>query len=136
MPRTTNKGIRFTDDELGRIEKLRAQLTEYSSEADLLHHAALLGILVLATYATRPDMAPYAGYGPDDLAALLKPRLMPAIDFLIARSALPMVFTMQLTSGLGAATTVIPEPERDGETTIDEAAAEDLESLGSGFMDD
>jgi hypothetical protein len=55
MLRTTNKGIRFTDAELERIEKLRAQLPEYSSEADLLHHAALLGILVLATYATRPD---------------------------------------------------------------------------------
>ena len=136
MPRTTNKGVRFTDDELERIEKLRAQLTEYSSEADLLHHAALLGILVLATYATRPGMAPYAGYGPDDLAALLKPRLMPAIDFLIARGALPMVFTMQLTSGLGAATTAIADPERDGETTIDDAVAEDLEGLGSGFMDD
>ena len=136
MPRTTNKGVRFTDDELARIEKLRAQLTEYSSEADLLHHAALLGILVLATYATRPDMAPYAGYGADDLAALLKPRLMPAIDFLIARGALPMVFTMQLTSGLGAATTAIADPERDGETTIHAAAADDLESLGSGFMDD
>ena len=136
MPRTTNKGVRFTDDELTRIEKLRAQLTEYSSEADLLHHAALLGILVLATYATRPDMVPYAGYGADDLAALLKPRLMPAIDFLIARGALPMVFTMQLTSGLGAATTAIADSERDGETMIDAAVADDLESLGSGFMDD
>lgn len=136
MPRTTNKGVRFTDDELTRIEKLRAQLTEYSSEADLLHHAALLGILVLATYATRPDLVPYAGYGADDLAALLKPRLMPAIDFLIARGALPMVFTMQLASGLGAATTAIPDSERDGETPIDVAVADDLASLGSGFMDD
>src|SRR6266540_3380908 len=136
MPRTTNKGIRFTDAELERIEKVRAQLTEYSSEADLLHHAALLGILVLATYATRPDMVPYAGYGPDDLAALLKPRLMPAIDFLIARGALPMVFTMQLAGGLGSTATAIADPERNGETTIDEAVAEDLEGLGSGFMDD
>jgi len=43
---------------------------------------------------------------------------------------------MQLTSGLGAATTAIADPERDGETTIDDAIAEDLEGLGSGFMDD
>lgn len=98
MPRTTNKGIRFTDAELERIEKLRAQLPEYSSEADLLHHAALLGILVLATYANRPDLPPYAGYAPDDLAALLKPRLMPAIDFLIERDALPMLFMTRLDS--------------------------------------
>src|SRR5215211_7024421 len=98
MPRTTNKGIRFTDAELERIEKLRAQLPEYSSEADLLHHAALLGILVLATYATRPDLPPYAGYGADDLAALLKPRLMPAIDFLSERGALPVVFVGQVAT--------------------------------------
>ncbi|SRR6266508_864152 len=136
MPRTTNKGVRFTDAELARIEKLRAQLPEYSSEADLLHHAALLGILVLAAYATRPGASIYAGYAPDDLAALLKPRLMPAIDFLIARGALPMVFTMQLAGGLAAAATAITHSERDGETTIDEAAADDLEGLGSGFMDD
>src|SRR6266511_1745877 len=110
MPRTTNKGIRFTDAELERIEKLRAQLPEYSSEADLLHHAALLGILLLATYATRPDLPLYAGYGPDDLAALLKPRLMPAIDFLIERGALPMWFLARLDGSTApVATTVTPE---------------------------
>lgn len=136
MSRTTNKGVRFTDDELTRIEKLRTQLTEYSSEADLLHHAALLGILVLATYATRPDMVPYAGYGADDLAALLKPRLMPAIDFLIVRGALPTLFTMRPASNLDVPTTVILPPEQDGETTIDTAAAEHLEGFGSGFMAD
>jgi len=110
MPRTTNKGIRFTDAELERIEKLRAQLPEYSSEADLLHHAALLGILVLATYATRPDLPSYAGYAPDDLAALLKLRLIPAIDFLIERDALPMLFMARLDGGtVHRATTVTPE---------------------------
>src|SRR6266540_7441160 len=107
MPRTTNKGVRFTDAELARIEKLRAQLPEYSSEADLLHHAALLGILLLATYATRPDLPLYAGYGPDDLAALLKPRLMPAIDFLLERGALLVLFLAQRAgASAGMATTV------------------------------
>src|SRR6266508_4383217 len=117
MPRTTNKGVRFTGEELGRIEKLRAQLPEYSSEADLLHHAALLGILVLATYATRPDLPPYAGYTPDDLAALLKPRLMPAIDFLIARGALPIVFAAHLVGSLSTPATALDHANSDGETT-------------------
>ena len=53
--RTTNKGVRFTDEELCHVEQLLAQLPEYSSESDLLHHAALLGILVLATQAMRPS---------------------------------------------------------------------------------
>lgn len=110
MPRTTNKGIRFTDAELERIEKLRAQLPEYSSEADLLHHAALLGILVLATYATRPNLPAYAGYAPDDLAALLKLRLMPAIDFLIERDALPMLFMTRLDS-IATPIAIVATPE-------------------------
>jgi hypothetical protein len=112
------------------------QLPEYSSEAELLHHAALLGILVLSTYATRPDLPPYAGYHPDDLAALLKPRLMPAIDFLIERGALPMLFLAHLDrSSAQLATTVIPE-ERDAAAMIDEVVAEDLEGLGTDFMDE
>ena len=80
LHRTTTKGARFTDDELRRVEQLRAQPREYSSEADLLRHAALLGTLVLALYAARLGLAPYAGHAPGDLAALLKPRLMPALD--------------------------------------------------------
>src|SRR5262249_42543485 len=112
MPRTTNKGIRFTGAELERIEKLRAQLPEYSSEADLLHHAALLGILVLATYATRPDLPMYASYGPNDLAALLKPRLMPAIDFLIERGALPMLFLARLDGSTAHLATAVTPGER------------------------
>jgi hypothetical protein len=135
MPRTTNKGVRFTDEELSHVEKLLAQLPEYSTESDLLHHAALLGILVLATQATRPGMSPYAGYRPDDLAALLKPRLMPAINFLIERGALPMWFMMQLGNSPALTGTMTSE-EPDTKMRIDEAAAEDLEGLGTGFMDD
>jgi hypothetical protein len=136
MPRTTNKGVRFTDEELQHVQNLLAQFPEYSSESDLLHHAAILGILVLATYASRPGSSAYAGYPPDDLAALLKPRLMPAINFLIERGALPMLFAAQLTGGFSLSAPIVTAEERGAETAIDEAAAEDLEGLGTGFMDD
>jgi hypothetical protein len=136
MPRTTNKGIRFTDDELRHIQQLRPQLPEYSSEADLLHHAALLGVLVLATYATRPGLPAYAGYVPDDLAALLRPRLMPAIDFLQGQGALPAMWTAPGTSDLGATATETAQVEPMALPAIDEGAVEDLEGLGTGFMDD
>lgn len=136
MPRTTNKGIRFTAEELRHVEQLRPHLPEYSSEADLLHHAALLGTLVLATHAARPGLTPYAGYAPDDLAALLWPRLMPAIDFLIARGAMSALFTMPRSGGQSAVPAAVVPARRLDKTTIDYAAAEDLEGLGSGFMDD
>src|SRR5215216_5398972 len=111
MPRTTNKGVRFTDGELGHVEKLLVQLPEYSSESELLHHAALLGILALATHATRPGLPTYAGYRPDDLAALLKPRLMPAINFLIERGALPVLFTAQRADSLAVAAPMVRSEE-------------------------
>jgi hypothetical protein len=136
MPRTTNKGVRFTELELSHVEQLLAQLPEYSSESDLLHHATMLGILVLATQATRPGRPAYAGYEMDDLAALLKPRLMPAMNFLIERGALPLVFTAYFAGGADGLATTMPAEAIGVETTINEAAAEDLEGLGSSFMDD
>ena len=135
MPRTTNKGVRFTDEELSHVEKLLAQLPEYNTESDLLYHAALLGILVLATQATRPGMPPYAGYRPDDLAALLKPRLMPAINFLIERGALPMLFLARLDGSTASMATTVPPEERGATATIGEAATEDLEGLGTDFTE-
>jgi len=131
VARTTTKGVRFTVEELARIEQLRPQLPEYSSEADLLRHAALLGVLVLAAQATRPGLPPYAGYRADDLAALLKPRLMPALDFLSAQGALPMAFVGQ---SAGAAPSAVPEASTP--TIVEDTAAEDLEGLGTGFMDE
>ena len=136
MTRTINKGVRFTAEELAHIAQLRPQLPEYHSEADLLRHAALLGVFVLAAHATRPGMPSYAGYQVDDLAALLRPRLMPAMDLLLARGAMPLVFTMQTVGNLDSATDVATSPDSESVTTLDAAVAGDLQGLGSGFMDD
>lgn len=136
MSRTTNKGVRFTAAELEQIETLRMQLPEYSSDADLLHHAALLGIMVLATQAIRPGLTPYAGYAPNDLAALLKPRLMPSIDFLFAQGAMPAVFLGQAVRELAP---VLPSgfiAQQSAVTAIDHVASLELEGFGTGLMDD
>lgn len=136
MTRTTTKGVRLTDDELQRVEQLRAHFPEYSSDADLLRHATLLGVMVLATYVPQPEAPPYANYRPEDLVALLRPRLMPAIDFLIERGALPRVFPRHAADDLQMRAIAATQPEPDTEVAIDEAVAGDLEGLGSGFMDD
>jgi len=136
MPRTTTKGVRLTEDELQRVEELRAHFPEHSSEAELLRHATLLGVMVLATHAPQPDQTPYANYRPDELVALLKPRLMPAIDFLVEHGALPRVFPMQAVDGLPTPAMAVTDQRQDDPPAIDEAIAGDLEGLGSGFMDD
>jgi hypothetical protein len=136
MSRTTTKGVRLTDVELQRVEQLRAHFPEYSSDADLLRHATLLGVMVLATYVPQPEVPPYANYRPEDLVALLKPRLMPAIDFLIERGALPKVFPRQTADDLQVRAIAGTQQEQGDEVAIDEAVAGDLEGLGSHFMDD
>jgi hypothetical protein len=82
---TTTKGVRLTPEELVHVGKLLAQYPECASEAELLRQATLIGVYVLAAQATRQPA--YAGYQPGDLAALLKERVLPAIDFLFAHDA-------------------------------------------------
>ena len=133
-PRVTfNKGIRFTNEELERVDALLLQFPEFRSQAEALHQAALLGLLVLATQATRPGLPAYAGYEPADLAALLKYRLMPALDFLIERNALPAALQRRADgadepqaceiAGNSEAIMLVPE------------AAEGLDDLGMSFME-
>ena len=155
MPRTTNKGVRFTAAELTCIDTLRPQLPEYTSDADLLRHAALLGMLVLATQATRPGMTPYAGYRADDLAALLRPRLLPALDFLAVYDSMPSIAAprqvLRVTSELQAAETTpqtalgvqtteaaphAPDPAAEEVAVIEAATSGELYGLGTDMMND
>jgi hypothetical protein len=131
---TFNKGIRFTDEELALADALLKQFPEFRSQADVLHQAALIGLLVLATQAIRPGLPAYAGYRPSDLAALLKYRLMSAIDFLIEHNAVPAALSRPVSSPDAPQAQEVAD---DRDTTVIVAdAAEGLDDLGSGFMDD
>lgn len=74
----------------------------------------------------------YAGYQADDLAALLKYRLISAIEFLMVQQAMPAT-VRQLRSGYGAAP-ITPDTLESG-MTIAVDAADGLDDLGAGFMD-
>jgi hypothetical protein len=129
---TFNKGIRFTDEELMRADALLVQFPEFRSQAEVLHQAALIGLLVLATQATRPGLLRYAGYQADDLAALLKYRLMSAIDFLVAQQAMPTRVDLLVSSH---ALPLVGAALADSGTAIALDAAEGLNDLGASFMD-
>ena len=130
---TVNKGIRFTDEELDRADALLAQFPEFRSQAEVLHQAALIGLMVLSTQATRPGLPAYAGYQADDLAALLKYRLMPALDFLITRKAVPA--SLQRPAD-GAAELQAREVASTADaTSIAPEAAEGFDDLGTSFME-
>ncbi len=129
---TVTKGIRLTPDELGHAGKLLAQYPECASEAELLRQATLIGLYVLAAQAT--GQPAHGGYPPDELVALLKYRVLPAIDFLFAHDAYPALYRVRMA---GSATTELPGSTVEGATSTQIAAeaAEELGDLGTGFME-
>lgn len=141
--RTSPIPIRLTIDERARLAALLAHFPELASFSDVLRQALTLGTLLMAVQATRPGQAmPYAGYTPDDLAALLMPRLLPALAFLHAQGA--------LTQGMPSLPGVIDETlgrntvrDQGAEPTatdnthryINQDAADELAAIGTDFLD-
>ena len=128
---TVSKTIRLTNAELEHAGKLLPQFPECVSEADLLRQAALIGLYVLAAQAT--GQPTYGGYRADTLVALLKYRLLPAIDFLFEHDAYPALYRLR------AASNAVEEvPTAEGErpnTPIDTEAGAELGDLGIDFME-
>src|SRR5512145_333847 len=125
-PRVTmTKGVRLTQAELAHVGTLLPQFPECASEAELLRQATLIGIYVLAAQATGQPR--YGGYEPDELVALLKYRVLPAIDFLFEHDAVPTLYQRSPE--------ITPAEAAIDSTPIAKGAAEDLEGLGTGFME-
>ena len=132
-PRVTfTKGVRLTPEELVHVGNLLAHSPECASEAELLRQATLIGVYVLAAQAT--GQPAYGGYQPSDLVALLKYRVLPAIDFLFEHDAYPALYRLR-TAGSGAVE--LPSPIVDGAANMHSAAeaAGELNDLGTGFME-
>ena len=129
---TVTKGVRLTPDELDHVGKLLPQYPECASEAELLRQATLIGLYVLAAQATGQPV--HGGYQPDDLIALLKYRVLPAIDFLFAHDAYPALYLLHAAS---IATEELPASTVEGtkSTQIAAEAAADLGDLGTSFME-
>jgi hypothetical protein len=131
-PRVTmSKTIRLTQDELDHAGRLLPQYPECMSEADLLRQATLIGLYVLAAQAT--GQPAYGGYRPEELIALLKYRVLGAIDFLFKHDAFPILY--QVPSSVvedGGVSEVGETPS----TQIIAAAALELNDLGTNLMDD
>jgi hypothetical protein len=90
---TVTKGVRLTPEELDHVGKLLAQYPECASEAELLRQATLIGLYVLAAQAI--GQPAHGGYQPDELIALLKYRVLPAIDFLFEHDAYPALYRVR-----------------------------------------
>jgi hypothetical protein len=136
MP-TTPKAARLTEDEIGFLQKLLPHFPEYRSESHFLHDATLLGLWVLAVAARRPALPAFGGYDAADLAALIQPRLLAAIDFLAEQGRLPALLRISqaLTTGGLPAIPALPSLA-SGEPEFDPEVAEDMADLGTDFMDD
>jgi hypothetical protein len=129
---TVTKGVRLTPDELAHVGMLLGQYPECASEAELLRQATLIGLYVLAAQAT--GQPAHGGYQPDELIALLKYRVLPAIDFLFGHNAYPALYRLRMAS---SAIEELPASATQGATSTQIAteAAEELGDLGTGFME-
>lgn len=141
--RTNPIPIRLTADERACCVALLAHFPELANLSDVLRQALTLGTLVMAVQATRPGQPmPYAGYEPDDLAALLAARLLPALAFLQSQGV--------LAPGLSSPSTAIRHVlvsrgeldqgtelviEEDIRRYINQAAADELAAIGTSFLD-
>ncbi|KAB8140764.1 hypothetical protein F8S13_22440 [Chloroflexia bacterium SDU3-3] len=130
---TTTKSTRMTEEEVRFLQQLLPHFPECRSEAQLMYQATMLGLWMLAVEAQRPGLVPFGGYTPADLAALLRPRILPALDFLTTHRQLPALFP----HGLPPMESNIVEEvvETPAEPPIDPEVASDMEELGTGFMD-
>jgi hypothetical protein len=128
---TASKGIRLTEAELEHVGKLLPQYPECASEAELLRQATLIGLYVLAAQAR--GQPAYGGYRPHELLALLKYRLLGAIDFLFEHDAFPAPYCLRSASN--AAETSTAEAGSSGIQIVTDAADE-LGDLGTGFIDE
>jgi len=110
-----------------------AMLSDSETTAELLRQATLLGVYVLAAQATGHPA--HGGYQPGELVALLKYRVLPAIDCLFEQGAYP---TLYRTREVAAA----PPPafEVTGSDTLSTEIIQDaaafLGELGTEFMGD
>lgn len=130
---TVTKGIRLTENELAHVGKLLPQYPECASEAELLRQATLLGIYVLAAQATGHPA--YGGYQPGELVALLKYRVLPAIDFLFEHNAYPVLYRTREATAAAALEAELTGSDTANTQIIPNAAAF-LGEIGTEFMDD
>lgn len=137
--RTNPIPIRLTAEERARCMALLAHFPELSNLSDVLRQALTLGTLVMAVQATRPGQPmPYAGYAPDDLAALLAPRLLPALAFLQSQGE--VIVRAPFVSGASTTSDGEAQPdekERPFQTAsyFNQAAADELAAIGTDFLD-
>lgn len=136
---TTPRAVRLGDDELAFIRALLPHFPELRNEADVQYQATLLGLWLLATAARRPGLIAFGGYDPADLAALLRPRLLAALEFLAEQGTWLRVVQAQAVVAVEPA--AIWEPVAPGRGVplpaphlVAEAAA-GLADFGSDFLD-
>jgi hypothetical protein len=86
---------------------------------------------VLAAQA--PGQPVYRGYRPDELIALLKYRMLPAIDFLFKHDAFLVLYRVPSSVVEDGGVSKVGETPS---TQIIAAAALELNDLGTNFMDD
>lgn len=136
MARTVSKGVRLDEDDMEVVGQLLRRFKHYRTEADLLYHACVRGLRDLAIEAGSSGETPYGGLDPNELADDAELAILRLYSFLVARQRMP-VFLGQVVSATATPLPVVHNVlEVPQQIIIDSGAADDIEELGGGFLDD
>lgn len=125
MPRTMVKGLRLTPAELRRASRLRPFFPEAGTEADFTRLIYLRGLLLLEAEVAGAGGGAPPGQREADLAAIVLPRILAALQLLERAGRLP--------HPAGGPPPTTPGASAQGETVeppIDPQAADDVSGLG------
>src|SRR5688500_7720743 len=80
--RTAIRGLRLTPKEVEWSRALQQAFPEIATETDLAYQAWLRGMFLMTAEAHRPEALETIGYKPEELALILRRRLLPVLDYL------------------------------------------------------
>lgn len=133
-PPTFVKSVRLQPSEVARFARLKRFFPEAASESDLIKLATVRGLALLEAEVAASGGGLPQGVAEDDLAAVILPRILPALTWLVRLGRLPYLFA-------GAPLPVVGhQTDRTGQSDaldpIDLRAAADIDGLGGDFLGD
>lgn len=129
--------LRVPADIVRQVAAVQGHFPEiYETTTDVYLEAIRRGLLAIAAESTRPRPGQYANFDLADLCALLRSKMLPLADFMLAHGMLPVHVTVaDSRPNAPAAWPTRPVPARSADLGIDPTAATGLEILGTTLLE-
>lgn len=133
-PPTSVKSVRLLPQEVERFARLKRFYPEAASESDMIKLATVRGLALLEAEVAASGGGVSKGMTEEDLAAVILPRILPALTWLARMGRIPHLFATPITDS----NAVICD-RNEADTALDEidpSAADDIGGLGGDVLGD